>query len=213
MTAPDIAGLCKKLRAALKGVTPGPWDDTRGRSGLRIIEGDSGCPVASYVSEKDAAFIALSREAAPVLLDTLERQAAEIERLRDKVEGLESDLRCAVQVAYNRGATEWARLNYPDMIEWLESCAEARAALTGEDAPGSSTNQNTEPGLAFSAPVELSGNPGEPKPLMTAQELADHAADAFDDALPDDALPHEVGRAWKAVGERLAAILTERAEK
>jgi hypothetical protein len=65
--------------------------------------------------------------------DTLERQAAEIERLRDKVEGLESDLRCAVQVAYNRGATEWARLNYPDMIEWLESCAEARAALTGED--------------------------------------------------------------------------------
>jgi hypothetical protein len=65
--------------------------------------------------------------------DTLERQAAEIERLRDKVEGLGTDLRCAVQVAYNRGATEWARLNYPDMIEWLESCAEARAALTGED--------------------------------------------------------------------------------
>jgi hypothetical protein len=71
----------------------------------------------------------LERQAA----DALERQAAEIERLRDKVEGLESDLRCAVQVAYNRGATEWARLNYPDMIEWLESCAEARAALTGED--------------------------------------------------------------------------------
>jgi hypothetical protein len=65
--------------------------------------------------------------------DTIERQAAEIERLRDKVEGLESDLRCAVQVAYNRGATLWARLNYPDMIEWLESCAEDRAALTGED--------------------------------------------------------------------------------
>jgi len=65
--------------------------------------------------------------------DTLERQAAEIERLRDKVEGLETDLRCAVQTAYNRGATEWARLNYPGMIEWLESCAEARAALTGED--------------------------------------------------------------------------------
>jgi hypothetical protein len=70
----------------------------------------------------------------PQAADTLERQAAEIERLRDKVEGLESDLRCAVQVAYNRGATLWARLNYPDMIEWLESCAEDRAALTGEDA-------------------------------------------------------------------------------
>jgi hypothetical protein len=70
----------------------------------------------------------------PEAADTLERQAAEIERLRDKVEGLETDLRCAVQVAYNRGATEWARLNYPDMIEWLESCAEARAALTGEES-------------------------------------------------------------------------------
>lgn len=64
--------------------------------------------------------------------DALERQAAEIERLRDKVEGLETDLRCAIQVAYCRGATEWARLNYPDMIEWLESCVQARAALTGE---------------------------------------------------------------------------------
>ena len=52
------------------------------------------------------------------------------------------------------------------------------------------------------------------KPVpMTAQDLADHAADAFDNALPDDALPHEVGRAWKAVGERLAAILAERAEE
>lgn len=52
------------------------------------------------------------------------------------------------------------------------------------------------------------------KPVpMTAQDLADHAADAFDNALPDDALPHEVGRAWKAVGERLAAILAERAKE
>jgi len=52
------------------------------------------------------------------------------------------------------------------------------------------------------------------KPVpMTAQDLADHAADAFDNALPDDALPHDIGRAWKAVGERLAAILAERAEE
>jgi hypothetical protein len=76
--------------------------------------------------------------------DTIERQAAEIKRLRDKVEGLESDLRCAVQVAYNRGATEWARLNYPDMIEWLESCAEARAALTGEDTATLSLSGKTQ---------------------------------------------------------------------
>lgn len=51
------------------------------------------------------------------------RAADEIERLRDKVEGLDADLRCAVQTAYNRGATEWARLNYRDMIPWLESQA------------------------------------------------------------------------------------------
>lgn len=49
--------------------------------------------------------------------------ADEIERLRDSNEGLTCDLRMAVQTAYNRGATEWARLNYPQWIEWLESSA------------------------------------------------------------------------------------------
>jgi hypothetical protein len=58
--------------------------------------------------------------------DTLERQAAEIERLRT---GLEK-----VAAYYGTGhrVTEIAR-----------------AALTGEDAAGSPTSQNTEPGLAF----------------------------------------------------------------
>jgi hypothetical protein len=115
MTTPDIAGLCERLRAALKGVTPGPWDDTRGRAGLRIIEGDSGCPVASYVSEKDAAFIALSREAAPVLLDTLERQAAEIERLQNLLNGRDD---------FIVGQGLW-----PKFCDGLPP----RAALTGED--------------------------------------------------------------------------------
>jgi len=106
MTTPDIAGLCERLREPTVLTSYDGLDPVvLGPTGIRI-------------------------EAA----DTIERQAAEIERLRDKVEGLETDLRCAVQVAYNRGATEWARLNYPGMIEWLESCAEARAALTGEDA-------------------------------------------------------------------------------
>ena len=61
------------------------------------------------------------------------RQAAEIERLRDRVDGLDADLRCAIQTAYNRGATEWARLNYPDMIDWLVSSSKNRAAITGEE--------------------------------------------------------------------------------
>jgi hypothetical protein len=110
MTTPDIAGLCERLRAVESSRGPSDW------SGIWEV-------TTNWHPNPDG----------PEAADTLERQAAEIERLRDKVEGLESDLRCAVQVAYNRGATEWARLNYPDMIEWLESCAEARAALTGED--------------------------------------------------------------------------------
>ena len=44
---------------------------------------------------------------------------------RDKAEGLESDLRSAVQVAWRRGAKEWARLNYPQYIDWLEACGDA----------------------------------------------------------------------------------------
>ena len=59
---------------------------------------------------------------------------ATVERMRDKVEGLDSDLRCAVQVAYLRGATEWAKRNYPGMIDWLETCVTDRAALTTGEA-------------------------------------------------------------------------------
>ena len=69
-----------------------------------------------------------------LLLSERAELLATVERMRDKVEGLDSDLRCAVQVAYLRGATEWAKRNYPGMIEWLESCVTARAALTtGEE--------------------------------------------------------------------------------
>lgn len=55
--------------------------------------------------------------------DAVRLLAAEVERLRDKAEGLDADLRCAVQTAYNRGAVEWARLNYKSMIPWLEGQA------------------------------------------------------------------------------------------
>lgn len=44
---------------------------------------------------------------------------AERERWQDKVEGLECDLESAVEVAFNRGATEWTRLNYPKLNERL----------------------------------------------------------------------------------------------
>ncbi len=41
----------------------------------------------------------------------------EIRHLEDKIDGLECDLDSAVETAYKRGATEWARLNYPN--HWL----------------------------------------------------------------------------------------------
>ena len=109
MTTPDIAGLCERLRAVESSRVHGGFSADRATT--------------NWHRNPDG----------PEAADTIERQAAEIERIRDRVEGLETDLRCAVQTAYNRGATEWARLNYPDMFEWLKSCAEARAALTGED--------------------------------------------------------------------------------
>lgn len=50
---------------------------------------------------------------------------------QDKAEGLESDLRQAVLVAWKRGAEEWCRLNYPQWVEWLEAC-HTPAAPTGD---------------------------------------------------------------------------------
>lgn len=53
---------------------------------------------------------------------------AEIERLRDKVDGLESDLSAAVELAFNTGNKEWVMLNYPEAYDKLL----ARAALDKE---------------------------------------------------------------------------------
>jgi len=71
--------------------------------------------------------------------ETLERQAAEIERLREALEPIAAR-------PVPDGCTDNA------LIGWISAGAirKARAALTGEDTAGSSTNQNTEPGLAFS---------------------------------------------------------------
>ncbi len=38
----------------------------------------------------------------------------------DKIDGLEADLEAAVAVAWERGATEWARVNYPRQALILE---------------------------------------------------------------------------------------------
>ncbi len=52
-----------------------------------------------------------------VRAETIRDIADYIDMLEDKVDGLESDLDSAVETAYKRGATEWARLNYPN--HWL----------------------------------------------------------------------------------------------
>lgn len=55
-------------------------------------------------------------------------EQAEIALLRAKIEGLEADLYLAVSVAFHRGATEWARLNYPEYYERLAPQAPSDAA-------------------------------------------------------------------------------------
>jgi hypothetical protein len=79
MTTPDIAGLCERLRAALEGVTPGPWEATLGASGMTAVEADNGTIVASYVSEADARLIA----SAPDLLEALIEVVAIADRKTD----------------------------------------------------------------------------------------------------------------------------------
>jgi hypothetical protein len=70
----------------------------------------------------------------PEAADTLERQAAEIERLRGALQEFSSE--------------------YDGFLDGdghpCPTLARARAALTGEDTAGSPTSQNTEPSLPFS---------------------------------------------------------------
>jgi hypothetical protein len=97
---------------------------------------------------------------------TLERQAAEIERLR----GLLGDKRAAFEKWYCDDAALVGITLSPAKMVSLRDGEEygegrtalngkwegwkARAALTGEDTAGSPTSENTEPGLAFSDACE-----------------------------------------------------------
>lgn len=48
------------------------------------------------------------------------RRAMELfDKAIDKIDGLEEDLKSAIRVAYNHGAHDWVRLNYPVMFERL----------------------------------------------------------------------------------------------
>lgn len=67
----------------------------------------------------DQAMSAMIREVTKLTTLVTANHAVEIHE--DTVEGLEEDLMQAVQVAYNRGAEEWALLNYPSWKERLEA--------------------------------------------------------------------------------------------
>jgi len=144
MTTTDIAGLCERLRAALEGVTPGPWKaslpDEDGECELRAERPDltpTGDTegLGDIWNQKDATFIALSREAVPALLDTLERQAAEIERLRGAAK---EGLICAeADVEARRGQLEeWVEYEPDDayLAVLIARRDLIRAVLTGENA-------------------------------------------------------------------------------
>jgi hypothetical protein len=75
--------------------------------------------------------------------DTIERQAAEIKRLREALSGIN-------QLARDRLALIPADLVCGGVVGDLLVDILGRAALTGEDAAGSPTSQNTKPGLPFS---------------------------------------------------------------
>lgn len=51
--------------------------------------------------------------------DDCRRSDIYIDELQDKIDGLESDLDSAVEVAYRRGAEDWVRLNYPKQYALL----------------------------------------------------------------------------------------------
>jgi hypothetical protein len=46
---------------------------------------------------------------------------AEYDEAEGKIEGLSADLENAVEVAFNRGADTWTRLNYPDRYAILKA--------------------------------------------------------------------------------------------
>ena len=114
----------KTLREVAERATPGPWfwamtksDEhtslMRSGSGDYVIcpqaeIGDYGLSVTPWndVSPSDAAHIAAFDP--PTCIDLL-----------DKIDGLKEDLRSAVEVAFERGATTWVRLNYPKDFERL----------------------------------------------------------------------------------------------
>lgn len=110
MTQADAVAI-DRLREAIARVLPVVSTETPDYAELTF--GDAR---AQAMTMEPDTFLALN--SLPDLITAYESQA-------DTIEGLTSDLQMAVQVAWRRGAKDWARLNYPGWVEWLRSCDEA----------------------------------------------------------------------------------------
>lgn len=89
----------------------------------------------------DQAFLDNSDEIATAVLklfaDRDGEWACTVNRLEDRIEGLNADLESAVEVAFRRGAAEWTRLNYPTLHMRLSDPASlSPAATSGSEAGG-----------------------------------------------------------------------------
>jgi hypothetical protein len=149
MTTPDIAGLCERLRAALEGVTPGDLDTSdhigNGNYNCPCCEGEGAVEGKTFtnfdgfavgvqffgVGDEFAKYEAFFRAANPqtvtVLLDTLERQAGEIERLREALRQLKEN----AVLARGCGLKDDEDGIVSSVL--FDTIMQARAALTGED--------------------------------------------------------------------------------
>ena len=84
--------------------------------GPNLPDGWGDLPGSIANRDRDIAELrALLGDGPPGTSATLLREAA------DKIEGLKEDLKSAVEIAWDRGATEWVRLNYPRDARRLEA--------------------------------------------------------------------------------------------
>ena len=71
-----------------------------------------------YMPEKDCESVNERRAILEVEKTALEWRLREAQ---DKIDGLESDLESAIDVAFRSGAVDWCRLNYPNQFERLSA--------------------------------------------------------------------------------------------
>ena len=62
----------------------------------------------------------------PGILNYLRELEGKVQYFKDKAEGWEAECRLAVEVAYARGAVDWAEKNYPQWTCWLRENQKAK---------------------------------------------------------------------------------------